>query len=84
MAESGDSNCDVWYYIGINKTETKPEAEFMNIQFSLGFQGKNLRVLGLEVHICFVFLKHRKGDIVFYQIFLLSPLQCTVTELEKL
>jgi len=23
------------------------------------------------------FLNHRKGDMVFYQVFLLSPLQCT-------
>ncbi len=25
------------------------------------------------------FLKHREGGVVFYQVFLLSPLQCTVT-----
>jgi hypothetical protein len=29
------------------------------------------------------FLNHRKGGMVFYQVFLLSPLQCTVTELTK-
>jgi hypothetical protein len=27
------------------------------------------------------FLNHREGGMVFYQFFLLSPLQCTVTEL---
>ena len=30
------------------------------------------------------FLNHREGGVVFSQTFLLSPLQCTVTELEKL
>jgi hypothetical protein len=29
------------------------------------------------------FLNHREGKIVFYQVFLLSLLQCTVTELKK-
>ena len=28
------------------------------------------------------FLNHREGGMVFYQDFLLSPLQCTVTELK--
>ncbi len=28
------------------------------------------------------FLNHREGGMVFYQVFLLSPLQCTTTELE--
>ncbi len=28
------------------------------------------------------FLNHREGGMVFYQDFLLTPLQCTVTELE--
>jgi len=27
---------------------------------------------------CMDFLNHREGDMVFYQVFLLSPLQCTV------
>jgi hypothetical protein len=27
------------------------------------------------------FLNHREGDMVFYQVFLVSPLKCTVTEL---
>jgi hypothetical protein len=30
------------------------------------------------------FLNHREGDMVFYQVFLLSPLQRTVAELWKL
>jgi hypothetical protein len=30
------------------------------------------------------FLNHREGDMVFYQVFLISPLQCTETELKKL
>ncbi len=30
------------------------------------------------------FLNHREGGMVFYQIFHLSPLQCTVSELKKL
>jgi hypothetical protein len=30
------------------------------------------------------FLNHREGDMVYYLVFLLSPLQCTVTELQKL
>jgi hypothetical protein len=30
------------------------------------------------------FLNHREGDMVFYQIFLLSPLQCTVTLLVEI
>ncbi len=29
------------------------------------------------------FLNHRKGGMVFYQVFLLSPLQCTVTEVKN-
>jgi hypothetical protein len=28
------------------------------------------------------FFNHREGGIVFYQVFLFFPLQCTVTELE--
>jgi hypothetical protein len=28
------------------------------------------------------FLNHREESMVFYQVFLLSPLQCTVTKLE--
>jgi hypothetical protein len=31
---------------------------------------------------CMVFLNHRKGGMVFYQVFLLSPLQGIVSELE--
>jgi hypothetical protein len=27
------------------------------------------------------FLNHREGGLVFYQVFLLSPLQCTITSL---
>ncbi len=30
------------------------------------------------------FLNHREGRMLFYKVFLLSPLQCTVTELQKL
>jgi hypothetical protein len=30
---------------------------------------------------CMDFLNHMEGGMVFYQVFLLSPLQCTVTEL---
>ncbi len=30
------------------------------------------------------FLNHMEGGTVFYQILLLSPLQCTVNELQKL
>jgi hypothetical protein len=30
---------------------------------------------------CMDFLNHGQGGIVFYQVFLLSPVQCTVTEL---
>ncbi len=26
------------------------------------------------------FLKHREGGVIFYQVFLLSPLQCTVMQ----
>jgi hypothetical protein len=26
------------------------------------------------------FLNHREGGVVFYQVFLLSPIQCTVTQ----
>jgi hypothetical protein len=33
---------------------------------------------------CTDFLNHREGGMVFYQVFLLSPLQWTVTELSKL
>ncbi len=29
------------------------------------------------------FLNHREGCMVFYQVFLLSPIQCTVAELYK-
>jgi len=29
------------------------------------------------------FLNLREGDMVFYQVFLLSPFQCTVTELKE-
>ncbi len=30
---------------------------------------------------CMDFINHREGDMVFYKVYLLSPLQCTVTEL---
>jgi hypothetical protein len=30
-----------------------------------------------------VFLNYREGGMVFYQVFLLSPLQCTATELRN-
>ncbi len=30
------------------------------------------------------FLSPRKGGMVFYKVFLLSPLQCTVTEVTEL
>ncbi len=33
---------------------------------------------------CTDFLNHREGGMVFYQVFLLSHLQCTVAELQKL
>jgi hypothetical protein len=33
-----------------------------------------------KFHAC-VPLNHREGGMVFYHVFLLSPLQCTVTEL---
>jgi hypothetical protein len=44
---------------------------------SLSFLGIILRNLRL-LSFC---MEHRKGGLVFYQVFLLSPLQCTVTEL---
>jgi hypothetical protein len=48
---------------------------------SLRFLGIILRVFRLEVSD---FLNHREGGVVFYQVFLLSPLQCPVNELYKL
>jgi hypothetical protein len=53
------------------------EAEFVNIL---------LRFLGIILSsqtsgFCLDFLNHTEGDMVSYQVFLLSPLQCTVTEL---
>ncbi len=51
-----------------------PGAELMNGQFLWGF----LRILQTW-GFCMDFLNHRKGDTVFYQVFLLSPLQCIVT-----
>jgi hypothetical protein len=29
------------------------------------------------------FLNHREGGMVFYQVFLLSPIQCTVNEISR-
>jgi hypothetical protein len=58
---------------GWDATHLWPEDEFMNVQFPLRFLGIILRVFRLQVSewIC----------MVFYPVFLLSPLQCTVTEL---
>ncbi len=47
------------------------------------FLGIILRVLRLQC-LCIQFLGHRERGMVFYQVFLLSPLHCTVTELKKL
>jgi hypothetical protein len=49
--------------------------------FSLRFLGIILRILQLEL---FGFLKFRKGGMVFYQVFPLSPLLCTVTLRKRL
>jgi hypothetical protein len=37
--------------------------------------GHNLKS---RLEICLKFLNHSEGGVVFYQVFLLSPLQCTV------
>ncbi len=59
----------------------KPEAEFMNIQFvEVSVSGHNLKN-SQTWGFCMDFLNHRVGGIVFNQVFLLSPLQSTVTEL---
>ncbi len=50
---------------------------------SLKFLGIILRVLRLEVCVM-DFINHREGGMVFYQVFLHSPLQCTVSELKEL
>jgi hypothetical protein len=58
-----------------------PEAEFMNVQFRWGFCALSWE-FSQTWGFCMDFLNHRKGVKVFYQVFLLSPLKCTVTELE--
>jgi hypothetical protein len=47
------------------------------------FLGIILKVLRLEVSVYMGFLTRREAGMVFYQVFLLSPLQCTVTEQYK-
>ncbi len=47
------------------------EAEFMNA-YSLRFLGIILRVLRLTISVYMVFLNHREGGKVFYQVFLQS------------
>ncbi len=60
----------------------KPRSRFHERKISLSFLGITLGVLRLG--FLHWFLKHRDGNMIFYQVFLLSPLQCTVTELQKL
>ncbi len=57
-----------------------PEAEFMNEQFRnfVEVSGHNLES-SQTWGFCTDFLNHREGGKVFYQIFLLSPLQCAAT-----
>jgi hypothetical protein len=55
----------------------------MNIKIVLRFLDIILRVLRLEV-FCIDILNHKEGGMVSYHVFLLSSLQCTVTELETL
>ncbi len=55
-----------------------PEANFMNVQF-IKVSGHNLES-SQTWGFCMYFLNHRERVMVFYQVFLLSPLQCTVTE----
>ncbi len=50
----------------------------------LRFLGIILRVLRVEVSVWISKTIGKGGGMVFYQVFLLSPLQCTVTELKKL
>jgi hypothetical protein len=54
----------------------EPKAEFINVQFG----GHNLESFQTG-GFCVDFLNHREKGMVFYQVFLLSPLQCTVTQL---
>ncbi len=57
-----------------------PEAKFVNVQYRWGFCRPNLES-SQTWGFCMDSLNHWEGGMVFYQVFLLSPLQCTVTEL---
>jgi hypothetical protein len=67
------------YRIELYEFGAKTEAVFINVQFFLRFLDITLRVLRLEVSVL-DFVKHREGGMVFYQVFLLSPLQCIVVK----
>ncbi len=58
---------------------SSPEVKFMNVQFR-EVSGHNLES-SQTWGFCMDFLNHREEGMVFYQVFLLSPLQCKVTEL---
>ncbi len=59
----------------------EPETKFMNVQYNfVEVSGHNLES-SQTYGFCMDFLNHREGVMVFYQVFLLSPLQCTVTKL---
>ncbi len=60
-----------------------PEAEFINVNNFVEVSGHNLEI-SQTGSFCMDFLNHRVGGMVFYHVFRLSPLQCTVTELQKL
>jgi hypothetical protein len=55
-----------------NLTNLPPEAKFVEVF------GHNLKS---SQTFCLDFLNHREVGMIFYQVFLLSHLQCTATEL---
>ncbi len=60
----------------LSEEEQKPK--FMNVQFFAEVSGHNLESSQTR-DFCMDLLNHREGDMVFYQVFLLSLLQCTVS-----
>jgi hypothetical protein len=59
-----------------NMGQHKPEAKFMNVQFLWGSEHN------LQSSQIWGYCMGLEGGMVFYQVFLLSALQCTVTEQE--
>ncbi len=73
-------NCQEWslqkFYIW---SVQKPNSWTYNFAEVSGHNLESFQTWGF----CMDFLNHREGGMVFYQVFLLSPLQCTVNEISR-